>query len=217
MVSDQVVIGGEGGPPLNAFLSFKGQVTKCCVEHIRAASSLESLAADVWEDAITELLSQTRGPTAATEAADDVDGRLPQIPEEEQQGNEDVAQTADGGVPLGEAAPSETLQPPLTAAPGTSVGQLFERLEHFPWTRTFRPKLFDGCDRQTLLPNMERQSVERGLERGSEDTLEQGGVGRRPSIALWEPPLSMRRVASEPREVLRPYLDLFLNLLGGRG
>ncbi|CAE7353697.1 dnaJ [Symbiodinium microadriaticum] len=204
----------EGGPPLNAFLSFKGQVTKCCVEHIRAASSLESLAANVWEDAITELISKTRGPAVATEAADEMDGRLPQIPEEEQQADEDVAQIAGEGAPVVEAAPSEPLQPPLTAAPGTPVGQLFERpvVQH-ALSRARALSLDQNLQAQALRRGqpadfaaelrsaMERQSVERGLKRGSEDASVSVGVGRRPSEAFSEPPLSMRRLGNEPREV----------------
>ncbi|CAJ1414999.1 unnamed protein product [Effrenium voratum] len=47
----QAVTGGMGA---NAFLSFKGQLTKCPLEHIRPASSLEQIAADSWEEAIRE-------------------------------------------------------------------------------------------------------------------------------------------------------------------
>ncbi|CAE7278587.1 unnamed protein product, partial [Symbiodinium necroappetens] len=69
---------GETGFPSNAFLSYKGQVTKCALEHVRAASSLEQLAANTWEEAIKELVdgidrSAGRGPGA------DI---LPIVPEE---------------------------------------------------------------------------------------------------------------------------------------
>lgn len=46
----------EGGMGANAFLSFKGQLTKCPLEHIRPASSLEQIAADSWEEAIREVI-----------------------------------------------------------------------------------------------------------------------------------------------------------------
>lgn len=38
----------------NAFLSFKGQLTKCSLEHVRAASTLEQIAASSWREAIEE-------------------------------------------------------------------------------------------------------------------------------------------------------------------
>ena len=40
----------------NCFVSFRGQLTKCPMEHVRKASSLESIAAGSWEAAIDEVL-----------------------------------------------------------------------------------------------------------------------------------------------------------------
>ncbi|CAE7844118.1 K02A2.6, partial [Symbiodinium necroappetens] len=59
---------GETGFPTNAFLSFRGQVTKCALEHVRPASSLEQLAAGTWEEAIKELvqgIESTHSPVGA--------------------------------------------------------------------------------------------------------------------------------------------------------
>ena len=36
----------------SAFLSYKGQLTKCALEHVRVASSLEQISAGAWKDAI---------------------------------------------------------------------------------------------------------------------------------------------------------------------
>ena len=49
-----LVIALEG--QTNAYLSFKGQLTKCCMEHIRPASTLEQIAASTWRDAIEEVV-----------------------------------------------------------------------------------------------------------------------------------------------------------------
>lgn len=38
----------------NAFVSFKGQLTKCALEHVRMASTMEQISADTWRDAIEE-------------------------------------------------------------------------------------------------------------------------------------------------------------------
>ena len=51
---------GETGFPSNAFLSYKGQGTKCALEHVRPASSLEQLAAGTWEEAIRELVENAQ-------------------------------------------------------------------------------------------------------------------------------------------------------------
>ncbi|CAE7486457.1 K02A2.6, partial [Symbiodinium sp. CCMP2456] len=120
---------GETGFPTNAFLSFKSQVTKCALEHVRAASSLEQLAANAWEEAIKELvdgLDRARGsePAAAVPEDEPVDDDL------------ELAAVA-----LGNVAPSDWLpssspaatatmtgpSAPSTAAPGTPVGQLLQR------------------------------------------------------------------------------------------
>ena len=49
-----LVIALEG--QTNAYLSFKGQLTKCSLEHIRQASSMEQIAASTWRDAIEEVV-----------------------------------------------------------------------------------------------------------------------------------------------------------------
>ena len=38
----------------SAFLSYKGQLTKCAMEHVRCASTMEQIAAETWRDAIEE-------------------------------------------------------------------------------------------------------------------------------------------------------------------
>ncbi len=49
-----LVVALEGSS--NAFLSFKGQLTKCSLEHVRPASTMEQIAASTWRDAIEEVV-----------------------------------------------------------------------------------------------------------------------------------------------------------------
>ena len=96
----------EGGMGANAFLSFKGQLTKCPLEHIRPASSLEQIAADSWEEAIWEVID------SAADAA----------PEEVQGEHGDPAGAADGpGLPGQEAAVHGALPVP-SAVPHPVAG-----------------------------------------------------------------------------------------------
>ena len=94
----------EASAVTNVFLSFKGQVTKCALEHVRLASSLEQLSAGAWEAAIKELTEGGGTPVRAL-----VPGGLEDVPEE----------------PVGDLVSSA--EPPSTAAPGTPVGQLLQR------------------------------------------------------------------------------------------
>ena len=41
----------------SAFLSYKGQLTKCALEHVRVASTMEQIAAGSWKDAIDEAVA----------------------------------------------------------------------------------------------------------------------------------------------------------------
>ena len=66
----------------SAFLSYKGQLTKAAMEHVRVASGLEQIAAGSWRDAIEEVVEAAqhdltlRGLPAAPSVA------LPEEPEE---------------------------------------------------------------------------------------------------------------------------------------
>lgn len=55
-----VALEGEGNA--NAFLSHRGQLTKCALEHIRKASPLEKIAADSWEAAIQDVIGSVPIP-----------------------------------------------------------------------------------------------------------------------------------------------------------
>ncbi|CAK9083939.1 unnamed protein product [Durusdinium trenchii] len=94
----------------NCFVSFCGQLTKCPLEHVRKASSLESIAAGSWEAAIDEVINAAKNEARAREHDDgsdepEPDGPLrPSTPEQF----------------AGQLQPSEivaALQPPSSAAP----------------------------------------------------------------------------------------------------
>ena len=42
--------------PNNGYVSYRGQLSKCALEHLRPASALEQVASSVWEDAIQEVV-----------------------------------------------------------------------------------------------------------------------------------------------------------------
>lgn len=65
-----VALEGQNGdsPSSNCFISFRGQLTKSPVEHVRKASSLENLAAGSWEAAIEEVIEAARFDAMAKEA-----------------------------------------------------------------------------------------------------------------------------------------------------
>ncbi|CAE7503333.1 RE2, partial [Symbiodinium sp. CCMP2456] len=95
------------------------QVTKCALEHVRLASSLEQLSAGAWEAAIKELTegNDTSLQQLGSAAADT-------IPEEEAElVHEEPALVQPPSEPPG----AEELALQSTAAPGTPVGQLLQR------------------------------------------------------------------------------------------
>ena len=77
------------------FVSFKGQLTKCAKEHLRLASSMEQISADVWHEAILEAVQSALWDASRPE------GIQPPAPETIGTGSE-------------QAAPSSSL-PPVSA------------------------------------------------------------------------------------------------------
>ena len=63
----------------NAFVSFRGQMTKCALEHIRPASSLEQISAETWRDAIEESVEAAL-QDLTERGADIQQGDLPDLP-----------------------------------------------------------------------------------------------------------------------------------------
>ena len=213
-----------GGTPVNAFLSFKGQVTKCALEHVRAASSLEQLAANSWEEAIRELTDRLR-PAPAVEVSRELDS----IPEGVNEPETIEDETVDiGAAPNSSQATTDARDSVLlTAAPGTPVGHLFEtpagpllespglldrpvlqralsRVRGEPLEADLRLRALQRGQpadfAAELRATMQRSALERGLKRQSES--EPGGGdsverSRRSSFAVSEPPTILRRTLSE--------------------
>ena len=73
----------------NVFVSYRGQLTKCALEHVRPASSLEQVASSVWEDAIEEVIEaacrdkSSSGDPQPREHVHEDDVDLPAPPESE--------------------------------------------------------------------------------------------------------------------------------------
>ena len=207
--------GLSGGAPVNAFLSFKGQVTKCALEHVRAASSLEQLAANTWEEAIRELTDRLQPAPAV-----DSDQALPSIPENEIDPKAAVDESVDVGAAPTSSQTTANVDTPtsLTAAPGTPVKHLFDvpagaapespglldrpvlqqalsRARGQPLEADLRQRALQRGQpadfAAELRATMQRSALERGLKRRSES--EPGGgessePSRRSSFAASEPP-----------------------------
>ena len=194
--------GGSGGVPGSAFLSYRGQLTKCSVEHIRKASSLEQLAAGTWEEAIKEIIDtsvvqQGFEDSSARERPSGVpDDEMEVIPEEEAllRGMPLVV-----GVHPGEEARQEQIPSPgtpqtssttssLTAAPGTPVGQLFDR-----------PVIQQALTRARqapLLENIQQAALRRGQPSDFQEELRQAMVrGRKRSASDLEAAREMQPAA----------------------
>ena len=53
----------EGGrTPTAAYLAYRGNLTKCAMEHIRPASTLERLAMSEWEELLADVINASAGP-----------------------------------------------------------------------------------------------------------------------------------------------------------
>ena len=68
-----LLVANEGDT--NCYLSHKGQLTKCAREHVRPASTMEQISADVWKDSIQDVVDAAmhdltlRGTRSTTTAA----------------------------------------------------------------------------------------------------------------------------------------------------
>ena len=64
----------EGGRvPTAAYVAYRGNLTKCALEHLRPASSLERLAMTEWEEILSEVIHAT-GPHEGEPPDDDENG-----------------------------------------------------------------------------------------------------------------------------------------------
>ena len=198
--------------PRMLFFSFKGQVTKCALEHVRAASSLEQLAAGSWEAAIKELIEgiPVRDPGGG-EPVEEVADSLDAIPEEHALPMEAPEEIGVSLAPASDvAAPTSmsTSTATASAAPGTPVGQLFQRPALQQSLSRARGQPLDVQLQQHALSRGQpsdfqaelRDAMECGLKRRTMSEGEFSGAGhsRRPSVVESEPPSTMRRTTRPP-------------------
>lgn len=62
----------EGGRvPVAAYIAYRGNLTKCAIEHIRPASTLERLAMGEWEELLQEVISASTPGASASGDRDD--------------------------------------------------------------------------------------------------------------------------------------------------
>ena len=101
-----LVIAREGP---NLYLSFKGQVTKCPIEHVRRASTMEQIASSTWRGAIEDCVKEAIGEMTQSGLPDDpqgeaVDGLSRQQYEDQLRGTTMATQTGFGtmvsGLPI---------------------------------------------------------------------------------------------------------------------
>ena len=129
---------GEAGA--NCFLSFRGQLTKCGLEHVRKASSLEQISFEAWEEAIKDVIHAAGNqpdldeiPVPAARDGDDdgsdyepslVDDETP-FPQESHDASgaqESPAELEEvEPLPLTQAEMVAFMQPGLASSRGTSV------------------------------------------------------------------------------------------------
>ena len=130
---------------INAYVSFKGQLTKCALEHIRPASALEQISAETWRDAVEEAVEaapQDEGPVVPACGPAEVpvpEDDVPDPPIMPLTGGELVAALQPRSTVLSSQPPAEEsrrtslLSIPeeddkeLTAAPGTPIPDLIKQ------------------------------------------------------------------------------------------
>eukprot|EP00435_Cladocopium_sp_Y103_P054053 s1186_g17.t1 len=113
----------EGGRiPTAAYVSYRGNLTKCSIEHLRPASTLERLVATEWEEVISEMINST------DETLPDDNGEDPGAPHELPPGDEGFEPT----VPEAVAAPQDDLHSSSSAARGIQYPYPFSSQELYP-------------------------------------------------------------------------------------
>ncbi|CAK9020086.1 unnamed protein product [Durusdinium trenchii] len=182
----------------NCFISFRGQLTKCPFEHVRKASSLESIAAGSWEAAIDEVISAAKDELRREEDANEYtpsDGPIEEAITSPR-GNEPLAgglqpyeivaalQPPASVVPsmVGRSVPAslhdagtEPTEAPGTAAPGTPVPSLILQASQAP-SRLTSPMAGSPMSRtleraRAFDEQAAGQTADRGTKRPAEDPL----------------------------------------------
>ena len=186
MVAVESRVNGGGEPGSSCFLSYRGQTTKCALEHVRKGSSLEQISAGDWEEAIKEVIDEAakdrvgmdeqRQAVALNDDGENVD--LPQVVENQAVGlPAGVDALSSGELAEAMSAPpsrrSSLLVPETpgsAAAPGTPVQDLLSRVPRDPLqSRGFQQTL----SRARSLDDAVAESDPRGLKRSASGPAEE--------------------------------------------
>ena len=135
----------------NAFLTFRGQLTKCGLEHVRKASSLEQVSFDAWEEAIKDVIQAADKEGDQPPLPQVHDGQLVPVPSDSEELLEDFETPPLSMQPQralqDQASDDEELIPPLSTAeiiaaiqPGRGAGSSqatsIAPTPSTPWSRT---------------------------------------------------------------------------------
>ena len=133
----------------NAFVSHKGQLTKCALEHIRPASSMEQVASEVWRDAIEEVVEA---------AIHDLTRQGLTLP------NQAPTEALEDGT-LSQAAPTPKvgIATPATPRGGSTRAQLPSVEQETPYPSTGIQQVTDGENMGEDLPPVQPSEVVRAV------------------------------------------------------
>lgn len=209
-----LMVAVEGG---NCYLSHKGHLTKCALEHVRKASSMEQIAAETWRDAIEEAAEAALHDMArVAPAAPPTPGRQPPAIQAAPHLEEQVPETplplpgemgyvgGDGAVSVGDMVPLtpiplqpseivQAMQPPLGASnPSTPADSRRMSLE--PSRRTSVGDGSDGSRVQELRARLQ-PIVERSR---SPPPISTSSINPQQQLQPQPPPLSISTSQTTP-------------------
>jgi len=124
----------------NCFLSHRGQLTKCGLEHVRKASSLEQISAEAWEEAIKEVIEAVPTPDVGEGGDGGPATETAVFDEHGRQLDDEVSQAV---LPLA-APPSAPLTPGEVAAACTSTFSTTTGVQSRLYFAEFFEKIFKG-------------------------------------------------------------------------
>ena len=116
-----LLIAREGN--VNAYVSFKGQLTKCALEHLRPASTMEQIASETWRDAIEESVQAAQAELAHQAALQQAPSQQHVPPALGDQPQLQAQPDSLPELPASEVRPSEligALRPALASQSGTA-------------------------------------------------------------------------------------------------
>ena len=177
-----LLVAMEGDVAANCFISYRGQLTKCPLEHVRAASSLESIAAGSWQAAIDEVIDAAKhdagrdqgGQTAALEDQEPLPIPVPGSTPASLSPQEIVAALQpppEASVSIGpprSSIASGVSAPASSAAPGTPIPDLILQASQVPVPGSPSVQSEPSSLRQTLQRARSLDDLQRGVKRPSE-------------------------------------------------